>query len=458
MKYFFLLTLVLSANTLANNVILFLGDGMGVSTVTAARIYEGQQQGKSGEENDLAFDKFENLALIKTYNTDAQVPDSAGTISAILTGQKTRAGVSGITAIVDRGDCVTSLDHQLPTILELAEKAGLRSGVVSTARITHATPAGAYAHYPERNWEDDGDLSEEAKQQGCKDIAKQLIEFSYGDGVDVVLGGGRANFIPESEQDPEYKEKTGKRTDERNLIKEWMNARQGRSYVWRTSDFLSLKTNRTGQVLGLFEPSHMLFEADRLSDVGGEPSLSEMTEFAVKMLNHKNDKGFFLLVEAGRIDHGHHFGNAYRALTDTVELSSAVAKAASLVDLKETLIIVTADHSHTLTISGYQARGNPILGLARAGGHDVPDATGKAYTTLSYANGPGYQKEIPDLSKVDTLGRDYKQLSTRPMYMETHAGEDVAAYATGLNSELVRGTMEQNELYYVMRKALINAN
>jgi alkaline phosphatase len=202
----------------------------------------------------------------------------------------------------------------------------------------------------------------------------------------------------------------------------------------------------------------MLFEADRLSDVAGEPSLSEMTEFAVKMLNHKNDKGFFLLVEAGRIDHGHHFGNAYRALTDTVELSTAVAKAASLVDLKETLIIVTADHSHTLTISGYQARGNPILGLARAGGHDVPDATGKPYTTLSYANGPGYQKEIPDLNQVDTSANDYKQLSTRPMYMETHAGEDVAAYATGLNSELVRGTMEQNELFYVMRKALINAN
>jgi len=457
-KYFFLLILVLSANSLANNVILFLGDGMGVSTVTAARIYEGQQQGNSGEENDLAFDKFENLALIKTYNTDAQVPDSAGTISAILTGQKTRAGVSGIAATVDRGDCVTSLDHQLPTILELAEKAGLRSGVVSTARITHATPAGAYAHYPERNWEDDGDLSEEAKQQGCKDIARQLIEFSHGDGVDLVLGGGRANFIPEGVQDPEHKEKNGKRTDERNLIKEWMNARKGRSYVWRTSDFLGLKTSGAGQVLGLFEPSHMLFEADRLSDVAGEPSLSEMTEFAVKMLNHKNDKGFFLLVEAGRIDHGHHFGNAYRALTDTVELSTAVAKAASLVDLKETLIIVTADHSHTLTISGYQARGNPILGLARAGGHDVPDATGKPYTTLSYANGPGYQKEIPDLSQVDTSANDYKQLSTRPMYMETHAGEDVAAYATGLNSELVRGTMEQNELFYVMRKALINAN
>ena len=210
--------------------------------------------------------------------------------------------------------------------------------------------------------------------------------------------------------------------------------------------------------MGLFEPSHMLFEADRQSDAAGEPSLSEMTEFAIKKLSHDNQKGFFLLVEAGRIDHGHHGGNAFRALTDTVALSEAVAKAVDLVDIKDTLIMVTADHSHTLTISGYQARGNPILGLAKAGGHDVPDATGKPYTTISYANGPGYQEKIPDLTDTDTLDKDYKQLSTRPMYMETHAGEDVAAYATGVNSEGLRGTMEQNELFEVMRNVLLRSS
>ncbi len=454
MRYFFLVAVFLSGASEANNVILFLGDGMGVSTVTAARIYEGQKQGKPGEEHDLAFDKFENLALIKTYNTDAQVPDSAGTISAILTGQKTRAGVSGIEAVVDRGDCLSSLNHQLPTILEMAEQSGLRSGVVSTARITHATPAGAYAHYAERNWEDDGDLSEEVKKQGCKDIARQLIEFPFGDGVDVILGGGRANFLSETNNDPEYPFVSGKRTDGRNLITEWLQSKKTRSYVWDLDAFSKLNPRSNRQFLGLFEPSHLKFEADRETDTAGEPSLSEMTEFAVKNLSYQNEQGFFLLVESGRIDHGHHAGNAYRALTDTVEFSNAIAKAVSLVDLKETLIIVTADHSHTMTISGYQARGNPILGLARAGGHDVPDATGKPYTTLSYANGPGYQKEIPDLSKVDTLNTNYKQLSTRPMYMETHAGEDVAAYATGINAELVRGTMEQNELFFVMEKAL----
>ena len=438
----------------AKNVVLFLGDGMGVSTVTSARIFEGQQQGKLGEEHSLSFEEFENLALIKTYNTDAQVPDSAGTISAILTGQKTRAGVSGVSASVERGNCQDSLTNQLPTILEMAEQQGMRSGVVSTARITHATPAGAYAHYIERNWEDNDDLSENAVTYGCKDIARQLVEFKHGDGVDVVLGGGRANFLPQYEADPEYESRSGKRTDKRNLINEWIEDKKNRRYVWSLEGLRSLNPKSSAQILGLFESSHMHFEADRLKDRVGEPALSEMTEFALNVLNHKNKKGFFLLIEAGRIDHGHHAGNAYRAITDTVELSKAVSIALNMVDLSETLIIVTSDHSHTLTISGYQARGNPILGLARAGGHDVPDALGKPYTTLSYANGPGYLKEIPDLSKVDTKSIDYRQLSTRPMYMETHAGEDVAAYATGLASDMVRGTMEQNELFHVMHKAL----
>ena len=450
---FFLLSPLISY---AKNVVLFLGDGMGVSTVTSARIFEGQQQGKLGEEHSLSFEEFENLALIKTYNTDAQVPDSAGTISAILTGQKTRAGVSGVNASVERGNCQDSLTNQLPTILEMAEQRGMRSGVVSTARITHATPAGAYAHYVERNWEDNDDLSEDAVTYGCKDIARQLVEFKHGDGVDIVLGGGRANFLPQYEPDPEYESRSGKRTDKRNLISEWIEDKKNRKYVWSLEGLRTLNPKSSTQILGLFESSHMHFEADRLKDQVGEPALSEMTEFALNALDHKNKTGFFLLIEAGRIDHGHHAGNAYRAITDTVELSKAVLIALNMVDLSETLILVTSDHSHTLTISGYQARGNPILGLARAGGHDVPDALGKPYTTLSYANGPGYLKEIPDLSKVDTKSIDYRQLSTRPMYMETHAGEDVAAYATGLASDMVRGTMEQNELFNVMYKALFS--
>jgi alkaline phosphatase len=448
------LGLVFAPAASAKNVILFLGDGMGISTVTAARIFAGQMQGASGEEHQLSFDKFNNVALIKTYNTDAQVPDSAGTISAILTGEKTRMGVLGVTSQVERGNCVQALRHELPTIVEMAEDAGFASGVISTARITHATPAGVYAHSPNRNWEDSSTIPDAAEAAGCSDIARQLVEFSHGDGVDVILGGGRAQFLPNTVADPEYPQKSGKRDDGLNLIQAWQNGADRRHYVWNQAGFTKLRPSNRQQYLGLFEPSHMQFEADRTKDPAGEPTLAAMTRFAINALARRG-KGYFLLVEAGRIDHAHHFGNAYRALLDTVALDSAVEAALKAVKLDETLIIVTADHSHTLTISGYPARGNPILGKV---GEDrlFNDPKHKPYTTLGYANGPGYKAELPDLSEVDTTQPNYQQLSTIPLPAETHAGEDVAAFATGLNSQAVRGVMEQNKLYQVMHDALFS--
>jgi len=437
------------------NVILFLGDGMGISTVTAARIFAGQLQGQYGEEFDLAFDKFDNVALVKTYNTDAQVPDSAGTISAILTGQKTRRGVSGISANVERGDCERALANELPTLLELAEQAGLATGVVSTARITHATPAGAYAHYADRNWESSASIPAEAVELGCKDIARQLVEFGYGDGVDVVLGGGRAEFLPREQADPEYEKQKGKRTDGRNLVDEWLAGASNRQYAWNVQELAAFNTAR-GQLLGLFEPSHMRYEADRGQDTSGEPSLREMTAIALQRLK-QNPKGYFLLIEAGRIDHGHHASNAYRALLDTVALSQAVQLAHDEVDLDNTLILVTADHSHTLTISGYPGRGNPILGKVQNNGNFLLDRKGRPYTTLSYANGPGYVEELPDLTEIDTTERNYRQVGTVPTMIETHAGEDVAAFAQGKNASAVRGVMEQNKLFDVMRDALFGS-
>ena len=442
----------------AKNVIFFLGDGMGISTVTAARIFAGQSAGATGEEYDLAFDRFPHLALIKTYNTNAQVPDSAGTITAITTGEKTRIGVLGVNGSVERDDCAAALTNTLPTLAELAEQKDMSTGIVSTARITHATPAGAYAHSPNRNWESSASTPDEAEALGCKDIALQLVEMSHGDGLDVILGGGRREFLPIEADDPEYPSRPGLRDDSRNLIDEWLAADSKRQFTWRGNEFaqwLASDEPVDGQLMGLFEPSHMKYEADRQRDPGKEPSLQDMTALAVKQLA-ANDQGYFLLVEAGRIDHAHHFSNAYRALTDTVALSDAVQWAVENVDLADTLIVVTADHSHTMTISGYPRRGNPILGTVETEpGKPILDATGVPYTTLSYANGPGYKKQRPNLSKINTQDPDYQQLGTVPTQSETHAGEDVAAFAVGQNAAAVRGVMEQNRLYDVMYDVLI---
>ena len=428
-------------------VILFVGDGMGVSTVTAARILDGQNKGLAGEENLLAFEHFPHLALVKTYNVDAQVSDSAGTMTALVAGRRARAGMLSVGPEAARGDCASSREHELVTLLEEAEQRGFRTGVVSTARITHATPAAAYAHSPDRNWELPGNVPQGDRSR-CADIARQLVEFPHGDGVDVVLGGGRAMFLGIEQPDPEETTITGRRRDGRNLAEEWVAAADGRRFVFDRDGFDGLPG--TGQVLGLFDPSHMEFEADRENDAGGEPSLAEMTAYAIENLN--SGQGFFLVVEGGRIDHAHHAGNAYRALVDAIALSEAVAVAVQTTDPDETLIVVTADHSHTLTISGYSARGNPILGYAAGeDGQPLTDTAGVAYTTLGYANGPGARRPETELDPTDP---NYRQRSTHPMLAETHAGEDVPAYATGPGADGVGGVMDQHELYAVMRAAL----
>jgi len=135
----------------AKNVIVFLGDGMSLPTVAAARILEGQRAGGSGEEHQLSFETLPHTALAKTYNTDFQTPDSAGTMTAIATGAKTRFGVVGVGQAGERGDCAASRSNALLSILELAENVGMATGVVTTTRVTHATPASVYAHSPDRN-------------------------------------------------------------------------------------------------------------------------------------------------------------------------------------------------------------------------------------------------------------------------------------------------------------------
>lgn len=459
----------------AKNVILFVGDGMGVSTVTAARILEGQLHGRDGEFNRLSFEKFANTAFSVTASANQQTSDSAPTATAIVTGVKTNDGAISVDQTIVRTE--TSADvtaaKSVKTILERAEERGMSTGVVTTARFTHATPAVNYAHISNRDWEADTNLPAGAT---VKDIARQLLEFPYGDGLEVALGGGRSYFMPNTAADPEYPTQKGRRGDARDLTAEWTAKYNNAEYVWNQSQFDAVNPAKTDHLLGLFERSHMRYEADRKDDAAGEPSLAEMTEKAIKILR-KNRKGYYLMVEAGRVDHAHHAGNAYRALTDAVALSAAVKTAKQLTDDKDTLILVTADHSHVFTIAGYPSRGNPILGKTAVDGVEAKDSLGLPYTTLAYANGPGWtgglqRKEFnpanedtvsapyagsklrPDLSAVDTANPNYMQEATVPMGSETHAGEDVAIYADGPGAYLVRGTLEQNAIYHIMAEAL----
>ena len=453
--------LALQPNTkTAKNVILFTSDGNGVGTNYAIRLYSGQLAGGLGDDYVQPQETFPNLALVKTYSSNGQTPDSAPTAAAMNTGIKTKNDMINVFDTVNVGDCAAGATAGAKTFAEIVSEMGKSVGVISTARITHATPAAVYARTVDRDFEDNSALPEGCTQ---KDIADQLLDQMKAGVIDIALGGGRQHFLPAGVKDVEDKE--GKRTDNRNLVDEATAA--GASVVFGSDDFMALTMGNNAPVLGLFEASHMKYEADR----SGEPSLAEMTEASIKALA-TNENGFFLAVEGGRVDHANHGGNLYRAVTDGKAFADAVAKAMELTSAEDTLIIVTADHEHAIAFNGYCGRGSNILGLcmvenekgiAHTGEPNLA-ADGKPYSVAGYLNGAGsvlveqadktFAGSRPDLTEAQAIDPDYVQQALIPMTSETHSGEDVALMARGPWAHLFGGVIEQNVIFHVMNYAV----
>lgn len=413
----------------AKNVIVFVGDGMGISTVTASRIYRTQKGTElPGEGGSLSFENFPYTALVKTYAVDRQVTDSAASATALFCGAKTKMAMLGLSAKANTSECDSAAGNELHSFIKKAQDIGMSTGLVTTTRVTHATPAALYAHSAHRDWEMDTKMP---KRTRCKDIARQLVEDEPGRNMNVILGGGLAYF-------KDKQRGGGKRSDGLDLVDLWKKDKKNRKFVGSREELQAIDTNKTDYLLGLFSGDHMSYEDYRQDK---QPSLVDMVVTAVELLR-KRGNGFALMVEGGRIDHGHHENRAALALRETAELSDAVAAALELVDLRETLVLVTADHSHSFTMNGYPARGNPILGVA-----GVSEKDGLPYTTLSYANGPSTTKRKAD---ANTEAVDYQQVSTVPLRLETHAGEDVALYAVGPMAHLVRGVLEQHTVAHLV--------
>lgn len=337
----------------AKNIIMFLGDGMSIHTLTATRAFINDIS------TELSFEKFPYFGLSRTYCVDTQVPDSACTSTAYLSGVKGNYGTVGVNAEVPRADCYKRSDESTHTesIASWAQKANKATGLVTTARVTHASPAGVYAHTANRNWENDYDV----KRQNCStdlnpDIAVQLLENREGRNLKVVLGGGRASFRDANVRDEEGR--PGYRSDGRDLINEWLNikrdAGQTSKYVWSSKGLHTIDIEKTDYLLGLFTHDHNPYHGDRKRQLLEDaiPSLTEMTVAAIKMLQ-KEKNGFFLFVEGAKIDMAHHETKARKALEDTEEFANAVQSARDMTSEEDTLIIVTSDHAHTMTINGY---------------------------------------------------------------------------------------------------------
>ncbi|NWI64705.1 PPBI phosphatase, partial [Todus mexicanus] len=431
----------------AKNLILFLGDGFGLPSITATRILKGQEQGNLGPETPLALDAFPYVALSKTYNVDRQVPDSAGTATAYLCGVKGNYRTVGLSAAARYSQCNTTKGNEVISVLERARKAGKAVGIVTTTRVQHASPSGNYAHVVNRNWYADADMPTDARKQGCKDIAWQLV---HNVDINVILGGGRKYMTPIGTPDPEYptyETQNGTREDGQNLIDMWLKSHPGARYVWNKTEMLAAAADpNVKYLMGLFEPADMKY--DRARNTALDPSLTEMMEAAITILS-RNTNGFYLFVEGGRIDHGHHNGEAQKALTEAVEFDRAIERAGTLTDEAQTLTVVTADHSHVFSFGGYTLRGSSIFGLAPSKASD-----GKNYTSILYGNGPGYPgADRPDVNDTTAHQFSYHQQAAVPLDSETHGGEDVAILAKGPMAHLFHGVQEQTYVAHVMAYA-----
>ena len=455
---------IISSKTGQKNVILFVGDGYGMVPMTAARIYT------AGESGELAIDQFPETAYVKTFSNDSQVTDSAPSMGAYMTGVKANNEVLSLTANASAVDAAgkpyfdgadstcPSTDNGTPvvTLLELAKAAGRGTAVVTTTRVTHATPAATYSHLCHRD--------------GENTIAAQLVPGGNGyntalgsDGVDVILGGGSAHFVPKATAG-------SKRSDARDLIDELK--KKGYSYVTDRRGLNELNTSGRKKLLGLFNVSHMNFDIDR--DVEKEPSLSEMSAKALDVVS-KNPKGFFMMVEGGRIDQALHPTLARKALQDAKAFDEAIKTVIARVkvfdpELKNTLIVVTADHDHTMVMNGYAALtgkttdSNPgILGLMRSFTNpDAPakDADGKPFTTLVFGNGENRVQSnrslMVDLTDAVVFDKNYHQEAVvrQPAGGETHGGADVFLGAMGLGSTEFHGTLDNTRVFTLMKNAV----
>ncbi|MGL4763788.1 MAG: alkaline phosphatase [Aeromonas sp.] len=430
----------------AKNVILFIGDGMGPTVLTATRLY------KVGEEGNLEMMKLARSARIKTFSNDAQTTDSAPSMAAYTTGVKmnneviamssdTKAVAPGKDANGNKGvnNCASDNGKPVPTILELAKAAGKSVGAVTTTELTHATPAATYSHICHRD--------------AAYAIAAQAVpggagfNTALGNGVDVLMGGGANHWTPYNSTSNK-----GGRADGRDLTAEL--TAQGYRYVTTRSDLAKVES---GKLIGLFSAkSHLDYELDRVAKgaANTQPSLSEMTAKAIDLLS-QNSQGYFLMVEGGRIDHALHGTNAKRSLTDAVALDEAVKTALGKVDLKDTLIVVTADHDHTMTINGYSAKGNKVLDLVKNGdGSTQNDVDGKPFTTLVFGNGPNRPDVRPTLTSDQVMADDYLQETGVKLGSETHGGGDVMLFADGAGSSRFKGTLDNTRVFGKLKEAL----
>ncbi|HSQ90481.1 alkaline phosphatase [Romboutsia sp.] len=286
----------------------FIGDGLGAAQRQVGEYYVQETTGN--KEFKLNINTLPHVGINTTHSADSLVTDSAAAGTALATGNKTNNGV--ISQLPD--------GTNVKTLIEEAETKGKATGIVTTTRLTHATPATFASHNVSRGNENE--------------IAVDYLDS----GVDFFAGGGYRNFIPKSEEG-------SKREDDRNLVKEFEDEGY-KTFIGEESsqDFINFKPSDESKVFASFTSSHLPYEVER-KNTNETPSLAQITDKAIENLS-KDEDGFFLMVEGGRIDHAGHANDITGVINDVIAFDESVKQALDFYkDHKdETLIVVVGDH------------------------------------------------------------------------------------------------------------------
>lgn len=405
------LTLAAMASALepaAKSAILFIGDGMGPAHITAARLYAG------GSDGHLAMESMPFTGYCRTHSSSDYVTDSGAAGTALSCGVKT---ANGLICMSDPSIDPSGKSRSLQTITDLMLAAGKSVGLVTTASIVNATPAVFYAHSDDR-WDEIR-------------IADQIATS----GLTLLLGGGRRSFHPETWMDPEY-DLPGMQPDGRDLEAEMTG--HGWTFVNSRQDLAQIDPATAGlKLIGTFQYTTMNYEFNRPNDVLGEPSLAEMTSFAIDVLSRDPD-GYFLMVEGGLVDQASHANDARNAIGDVLALDAAVRVAQETVDAS-TLVVVTADHeTGGMALNGYAPR-RWVRGPALLSNVDI--GTGPR-GLISWGSGPG--AESPEA--VDESNPYFPFRAAYAGSIATHSAVDVPLMAMGPGAMNFSGYRENIEI------------
>ncbi|GAA4918976.1 alkaline phosphatase [Stackebrandtia albiflava] len=450
----------------AKNVIFFLGDGMGQAAITAARILsKGMKQGRY--RGLLAMDTMDERGLVGTSGADSIATDSANSMSAYMCGHKSSVNAMGV---YESSETDPNRHPRVETMAELVKRTrGMSVGVVSTAEVQDATPAAVWAHTRTRS-------------EYAAIMDQALTEEQM---PDVLMGGGLAWLLPKSH-------KGSKRPDERDLVDEFQSL--GFSYASTRAELEKAVAENPEKLLGMFHLGNMNVYLDRqhaknpdvLGDFDDQPTLMEMTSAALKVLE-RNEGGFFLMVEGASIDKMEHPLDGPRAVYDAIELDKAVQVAKEWAEGRDdTLIVVTADHNHAMSIAGTHRAdaagrdGNGVYG--DAGFPTYVDSDGDGFPDdpnpdvqlfFGWSNHPDHTDDfhhnhthlapavIDDATgkAVPNPERDPEaelQLGNLPLNSTScvHTVEDVSVFASGPGSRKFNAFNDNTDLFHHMIDAL----